>query len=361
MSVKILKLNDRKQQKVIERFLARPAFDPKSETVAREVLDAVKKDGNRAVVKYAKMFDKVSLRVGDFKVTRRELNDARVRVSDDIQLAIRESRKRVVEFSRNGMRKDWRMGSPKGGTLGEQFMPLDRVGIYVPGGEAPLVSTVLMTVTLAKVAGVQEIVVCTPCKKGRKLNDGLLYALDVAGATEIYKVGGIQAIGMMAYGTSTMRKVQKIAGPGGTYVTAAKRLVYGDVALDLVAGPSEIAILADHTADSRYVAADMLSQAEHGTGWERAVLVTSSEKLAMEVAVQLDEQSATLSRQKAIQKVMDKGMLIVVVGHLDEGMDFCNKLAPEHLELMMDGARNWLKKVRSAGAVFLGMWSPECT
>ena len=361
MSVKILKLNDQKQQKTIERFLNRPAFDSKAEPVAREILEAVKKGGDRAVAKYARLFDKSSVKVGGFRVTRQELNDARVRLSDDIQLAIRESRKRVVEFSKNGMRKDWSMGSPKGGTLGEQFMPLDRVGIYVPGGEAPLVSTVLMTVTLAKVAGVQEIVVCTPCKDGDTLNDGLLYALDMAGATEIYKVGGVQSIGMMAYGTNTVRKVQKIVGPGGTFVTAAKRLVYGDVALDLVAGPSEIAILADHTADSRYVAADLLSQAEHGTGWERALLVTSSEKLAMEVAVQLDEQSALLSRREAVEKVMAKGMMIVVVGHLDEGMDLCNKFAPEHLELMMDGARNWLKKVRSAGAVFLGMWSPECT
>ena len=251
------------------------------------------------------------------------------------------------------------MFTPKGGELGEQFVPFDRVGIYIPGGAAPLASTVFMTVTLAKVAGVPEIVACTPSDAKGAVNPYILYALELAGATEIYRMGGIQAIGLMAYGTKTVRKVQKIVGPGGAYVTAAKRHVYGDVSLDSVAGPSEIAILADETAPAECVAADLLSQAEHGTGQEKALLVTNSNALAAAVAIQLVQQAETLSRKAAIQKVLEKGTLIVTVNTLDEGMELCNQFAPEHLEIMVREPRSWLRKVRSAGAVFFGTWTPE--
>jgi histidinol dehydrogenase len=233
------------------------------------------------------------------------------------------------------------------------------VGVYVPGGAAPLASTALMTATLARVAGVPEIVGCTPCASGKKLDPVLLYAMEAAGITEIYKVGGIQAIGLMAYGAKTIKKVQKIVGPGGTYVTSAKRQVYGEVALDMVAGPSEIAILADDTADPRYVAADLLSQAEHGTGHEKALLVTSSQRLANAVQSELETQAATLSRQACVREVMQSGMLLVVTPNLDEGMELINLFAPEHLELIVREPKNWLKKVERAGAVFVGPWSPE--
>ena len=258
------------------------------------------------------------------------------------------------------MRKDWTIATPKGGVLGEQFLPLERVGAYIPAGAAPLASTALMTVTLAKVAGVQEIVACTPCGKDGKVNPYLLYALEVAGATEIYRIGGIQAIGAMAYGTKTIRKVQKIAGPGGPYVTAAKRLVYGEVDLDLVAGPSEIAILADDSAVPAYVAADLLSQAEHGTGHEKALLVTPYMRLAEAVREQLVIQSALLSRQAAIEKVLKEGTLLAVVDNLDMGMDLCNLFAPEHMEILTKEPRRWVRSVRSAGAIFVGPWTPEC-
>jgi histidinol dehydrogenase len=257
------------------------------------------------------------------------------------------------------MKRDWSMPAGRGGRLGEQFTPFDRVGIYVPGGAAPLVSTVLMTVTLAKTAGVPEILACTPCGRDRRVNAALLYALKVAGATEVCRVGGVQAIGLMAYGTATVPKVQKIVGPGGPFVTAAKRQVYGQVALDLVAGPSEIAILADGAADPRLVAADLLSQAEHGTGQEKALLVTPSLRLARRVRAELEAQAGTLDRQAAVRAVMKKGMLLAVVSSLANGMELCNRFAPEHLELMMSDAGRWRKKVRCAGAVFVGSWSPE--
>ena len=217
-----------------------------------------------------------------------------------------------------------------------------------------------MTVTLARAAGVPEIVACTPCDARRKVNPALLHALEVSGATEIYRVGGIQAIGLMAYGTGSIAPVQKIAGPGGTFVTAAKRQVYGTVALDMVAGPSEIAVLADETARPDYVAADLLSQAEHGSGWEKALLVTPSRPLALAVREALEAQASTLSRQECVRQVMRRGMLLVVVSHLDEGMDLCNRFAAEHLELLVSEPKLWLRKVTCAGAVFVGAWSPEC-
>ncbi len=359
MRPRIVNWTSGKKNGTVETFLERPAFDRSVEQTVRRVLADIRTGGDRAVLTYVRRFDGVSLGKDDLRVGRRELADARRGVDGKFRAAAREAYRRIAAFAKAGMRKDWRMRSPRGGTLGEQFMPLDRVGVYVPGGAAPLASTALMTVTLAKVAGVKEIVACTPCGRDGKMNPFLLYSLEVAGATEIYKVGGIQAVGLMAYGTETIRKVQKIAGPGGTYVTAAKRQVYGDVALDLVAGPSEIAVLADDAADARCVAADLLSQAEHGTGWEKALLATPSAALARAVAVEIRRQTASLSRRAAIRKVINRGMLLVVVRNMNDGMNLCNRFAPEHLEIMARKPRQLLKKVRCAGAIFLGKWTPE--
>ncbi|HPY62749.1 MAG TPA: histidinol dehydrogenase, partial [Kiritimatiellia bacterium] len=234
------------------------------------------------------------------------------------------------------------MASPKGGVLGERFTPLARVGAYIPGGAAPLVSTALMSLSLAKVAGVPEIVACTPCDKQGKVNPYLLHALEVAGATEIYRIGGIQAIGAMAYGTNTIRKVQKIVGPGGPYVTAAKKLVYGDVDLDMVAGPSEIAVLADETAVPAHVAADLISQLEHGTGHEKALLVTPYMSMASKVLAEMQRQIESLSRRAAIEVAAAAGAMFVVADTLDTGMDLINRFAPEHLEIMTKEPRRWL-------------------
>jgi len=359
MEIKIAKWAPDKPASVVTSFLKRPAFDPVAEHTAREALENVRLNGDSAVLKYIQDFDGVTVKPDGLRVAMAELAEARDTVDPQFRIAARETYKRVTTFSRAGMKKDWKIFSPKGGELGEQFVPFDRVGVYVPGGQAPLVSSVLMTVTLAKVAGVQEIVVCTPSDSQGRVNPYILFALELAGATEIYRVGGIQAIGMMAYGTKTVRKVQKIVGPGGAYVTAAKKLVYGEVALDLVAGPSEIAILADETAPAECVAADLLSQAEHGTGHEKALLVTNSTSLANKVAEQVLIQAETLSRKQAIYRVLEKGMLLVVVNTLDEGMELCNLFAPEHLEILVREPRNWLRKVRAAGAVFFGNWTPE--
>jgi len=343
----------------VERFLKRPAFADEAETAAAEVLQAVRQRGDAAVLTYAREFDGARLTAARMRVTPEEVAAATAAVDPAFRRAVREARKRIAAFARAGRARDWRMSSPGGGTLGERFEPYDRVGVYVPGGAAPLASTALMTATLAAVAGVPEIVVCSPCGPDGTLDPFLLHAIEAAGATEIYRVGGVQAIGMLAFGTRTVPKVQKIVGPGGTYVTAAKRQVYGHVALDLVAGPSEIAVLADDSANPRFVTADLLSQAEHGTGWEKALLVTPSRELATAVAAELPRQTRTLSRARAIRRVLRRGLLLVVVPTLDEGIELVNRFAPEHLEVMTRRPRSLLPRLRCAGAIFLGPWTPE--
>ncbi|OVE75951.1 histidinol dehydrogenase [bacterium E08(2017)] len=359
MKPRIVKWNIDSKSRTVNDFVKRPAFDDKAETAAAAVLSDIRKDGNKAIAKYCKKFDKATLKPSDFKVKRSELVAAKKKISKECLSAVREAHKRVKAFAKAGIRKDWSMSTGRGGNIGEKFVPLDRIGVYVPGGAAPLASTALMTVTLAKTAGVPEIVACTPCGPDKQVDPVLLHALEVSGATEVYRVGGIQSIGLMAYGTSTIKKVQKIVGPGGAYVTAAKRQVYGNVALDLVAGPSEIAILADSSANSKYVAADLLSQAEHGTGHEKALLVTSSSKLAQSVQKEVIKQAAELPANPGLDEVIQRGMLIVVVKNLDIGMELCNMFAPEHFEILVNKPKTWLKKVRCAGAVFLGNWSPE--
>ncbi len=360
INIRIAKWSTLRPAEAVYQFLNRPPISAEAESVAREVLAEVRARGDEAVARYVRQFDGASLTPAQFLVTSDERKAAIETVDTEFKRSATEAHRRIAKYAQNGLRKDWSMSTPKGGQLGEQFVPLTRVGIYIPAGAAPLASTALMTATLARVADVLEIVACTPANKEGKVDPFLLYALDVAGATEIYKIGGIQAIGAMAYGTRTIPKVQKIVGPGGPYVTAAKRLVYGDVDLDMVAGPSEIAILADDSAQPAYVAADLLSQAEHGTGHEKALLVTPSQKLAEAVREELARQTVKLSRREAIRKVLEQGTLLVVVDNLDVGMELCNRFAPEHLEIMTEEPRRWAKKVRSAGAVFVGAWTPEC-
>lgn len=360
VQIKVAKWAPSNQPRVVSDFLNRPAVLPEAEEKARQVLDDIRQRGDAAVVDALAQFEDQKMAPAKLPVTKSERMAAIDKVDGAFKKAAADALARIVKFSKASLRKDWNMLSPKGGMIGEQFQPLDRVGCYIPGGASPLASTALMTVGLAKVAGVPEIVACTPAEKSGKVNPYVLYALDLAGATEIYRIGGIQAIGAMAFGTKTIRAVQKIVGPGGPYVTAAKRLVYGVVDLDMLAGPSEVAILADDSAVASHVAADLLAQAEHGTGLEKALLVTSSPQLAYAVSDELLKQAADLSRSATVQKVLAEGTLLVVVDNLDIGMDLVNQFAPEHLEIVVREPRIWLKKVRRAGAVFIGPWTPEC-
>lgn len=344
----------------VERFLARPAFLESAEEAAREVLASIRSGGDQAVRACVSKFDGVELGVNDFRVKDTAIRAAERSVDAAFKRAAKEAHRRIRAYSKAGLKRDWEMTTEHGGRLGEFFVPYERVGVYVPGGAAPLASSALMTVTLAKVAGVDEIVACTPCDQSGAVNPYVLYALKLAGATEVYRVGGIQAIGMMAYGTQSVAAVQKIVGPGGAYVTAAKRQVYGAVALDLVAGPSEIAVLADESANPRHVAMDLFSQAEHGTGDEKALLVTPSADLLDAVEAAMKELLPGLTRQDAIRKVAaNGGIYLVKVDQLDDGVALCNRFAPEHLELMVKRPRQVMKKIRCAGAVFLGPWTPE--
>ena len=348
------------QNKVVTRFLQRSAFPEEAEKAATEVLAAVRAEGDAAVARYVAKFEGAKLSPKKFRVTDAELSAAEAQVPPALKRAVKDAHARVMRFSKASLRAPWTMKTPKGGTAGEFYSPMDRVGVYVPGGTAPLASTSVMTVTLAKAAGVKEIVACTPAGPTGTPNPVLLYALKLAGATEVYRVGGIQAIGLMAFGTKTVKKVQKIVGPGNAYVTAAKRQVYGYVGIDQVAGPSEIAELADGTVPAAWVAADLLSQAEHGSGWEKSLLVTQSKDFAEEVKRALFAQTATLSRKTLIQRVIDRdGILFAVTPTVKEGLELVNRFAPEHFEIMCKDATRLMKGVRSAGAVFAGAWTPE--
>lgn len=250
------------------------------------------------------------------------------------------------------------MRNSHGAVVGEKFDAFQRVGVYIPGGTAPLVSTALMTITLAKVAGCREIVVTTPCGPDGSINAALLFAARAAGATEIYRLGGAQAIAALAYGTPTIHRVQKIFGPGNAYVVTAKRLLVGHVAIDLLPGPSELLVLADDTANPKFAAADLLAQAEHGSGHERVWLVTTSAKLLNAVEREVAKQLPRLARREFIKQVLAENAWLIQVKSLDDGVALANRLAPEHCELMVRKAREVSRGLVTAGAIFLGPWSP---
>lgn len=359
MQVRIDRWTPKQTSDAVDAFLRRPAFDTGAEETARELLADIRARGDAAVAECVRKFDGAELAPAQFAVGSEERKSAIEKVDSEFKRCAMDAHRRIMRFAQAGLRKDWSIPTPKGGQVGEQYVPLSRVGCYIPAGAAPLASTALMTVTFARAANVPEIVACVPAGRDGMVDPYVLYALDLAGTTEIYKIGGIQAIGAMAFGTQTIRKVQKIVGPGGPYVTAAKRLVYGFVDLDMVAGPSEIAILADENAKAELVAADLLSQAEHGTGHEKALLVTPSQRLAEAVQAELLKQTKKLSRRDAIGKVLENGTLLVVVENLDAGMELCNRFAPEHLEIHAAEPRRWAQSVKTAGAVFLGAWTPE--
>ena len=359
MRIGIVDIRSGREPRALGAFLQAPAVDPAAERVARRALERVRREGDRAVALLTARFNRTRLSPRAFRVPAAEIKAASAIMEPSFRRAVARVLANVRRFARAGLRADWHIDTPGGGRIGERFVPLGRVGVYVPGGVSPLASTALMTVPLAAVAGVREIVACTPTGPDGRVDPHILFALDRAGATEIYRLGGIQAIGAMAFGTETLRGVDKIVGPGGPYVTAAKRLAYGRVALDMVAGPSEIAVLADGSARAAHVAADLLSQAEHGTGHERTLCVTTSAALAGAVRRELERQAAELPRTDAIRRVLERRSLIVVVRDLAQGTDIVNRFAPEHLEILARRASRLVPEIRCAGAVFIGPWTPE--
>jgi histidinol dehydrogenase len=333
-------------------------FDAEIEHRTSAILAEVQTRGDAALLELTQRFDGAKLTPEQLLVTQAELLAASLKADEEIRAAVAEAEKNIAMFARKSLRKQWSTRNSHGAKVGEKFDPFQRVGIYIPGGKAPLVSTALMTITLAKVAGCPEIVVCTPCAKDGTVNEALLFAAKTAGATEIYKVGGAQAIAAMAYGTATIRRTQKIFGPGNEYVVTAKRLVVGHVAIDLLPGPSELLVLADDTADARLIAADLLAQAEHGSGHERVWLVTTSGKLLKAVEKELKTQESKLPRSGFVEVALENNGWLIQVKTIEDGITLTNRLAPEHCEVMTRNVARVSNAIRTAGAIFLGPWSP---
>ncbi len=333
-------------------------FDPVIEERARGIVEAVRTRGDEALLEFTARFDGAQLTAEQLPVTQAELLAASLKADKALRAAVAEANKNIATFARKSLRKNWSVKNSHGAKVGEKFDPFQRVGIYIPGGTAPLVSTALMTITLARVAGCREIVVCTPCGKDGGINPALLFAVRAAGATEIYRLGGAQAIAALALGTATIRPVQKIFGPGNAYVVAAKRLLFGRVALDLLPGPSEVLVLADDTANPKFAAADLLAQAEHGSGHERVWLVTNSSKILSAVQKEIERQLPKLARREFITRALQNNGWLIQVKSLADGVALVNRLAPEHCEVMTRQAAKVSADILTAGAIFLGHHSP---
>ena len=344
--------------KLNKLIAASSLFDPVIEQRTREIIRNVEQHGDKALIQFTEKFDGAKLAPRQLSVGQTELANAWRSTDARTRKAIRLAKANVAFFAKQSLRKNWQARNPQGGVVGEKFDPFARVGVYIPGGPAPLASTTLMTVTLAKVAGCREIVACTPCDKAGQVNAALLAARGQAGATEVYRVGGAQAIAAMACGTKTIRPVQKIFGPGNAYVVAAKRLLFGRVAIDLLPGPSEMFVLADASANPKFAAADLLAQAEHGSGHERVWLASNSKKLIAGVQREIDRQLPSLSRQKFIKKVLGKNGWLIHVKSINDGIALANRIAPEHCELMLRNPGPAVKQIVTAGAIFVGSWSP---
>src|SRR6266853_2819063 len=355
----VIRYTDRDYAKRLREVTAPSTlFDPTIEQRTRTILQEVEKRGDDAVLELTERFDGARLDAGQLGVTQAELMSASLQADPSLRAAVAEADRNIASFAKKSRRKDWSMRNLHGAVVGEKFDPFQRVGIYVPGGTAPLVSTALMTVTLARVAGCPEIVVCTPCGSDGAINSAVLFAARAAGATEIYRVGGAQAIAAMACGTATLQPVNKIFGPGNAYVVAAKRLLFGRVAIDLLPGPSEVLVLADDTAEPSFIAADLLAQAEHGSGHERVWLVTSSSALLRAVQQELTRQLPGLSRRAFITAALQNNGWLIQVQSLESGIALVNQLAPEHCEVMTRNAGKVAAKIVTAGAIFLGPFSP---
>jgi histidinol dehydrogenase len=323
----------------------------------REILDQVRVGGDQALLQLVEKFDHTLLSRPELRVDQREISKAVENLDSGMREALETAKQNVQEFARKSQRIDWLAKNGQGAEVGEYFHPFQRVGIYVPAGTAPLVSSAIMTVSLATEIGVPEIVVVSPVGPDKKMNHALLGALQIAGATEIFKIGGAQAIAALAFGTETIPKVDKIFGPGNAYVTEAKRQVFGYVAVDLLPGPSEILVLADASARPAWLAADLLAQAEHGPG-SVICAVSPSRSILEATEMEMTKQVATLPRRKFLEEVVSNRAYAVLVRDFAHAVQFINGFAPEHLSIVTQDPWSIAKRIRNAGAIFLGSYSP---
>jgi len=354
MRIRVVKTSEPAFKSLMARILQRRGSrEGEVEKRVAEILRAVQKTGDRAVVRYTELFDRVRLTRSTMEVKPGEIERAMKKVPAKDLLTLRLAARRIAAFHRRQLQKSWQYHDPIGMLLGQRITPLERVGVYVPGGKASYPSTVLMNTIPAKVAGVKEVIMTSPIGKDGTI---ILAAAKIAGVDRIFRVGGAQAIAAMAFGTGTIPKVDKIVGPGNIFVATAKRLVFGDVNIDSIAGPSEILLLVDDSADPEYVAADMLSQAEHDE-LAAALCVTTSMSTALKIQRATEEQFRQTKRQAITFKSLEKYGAIIVVRGMAEALQLANTIAPEHVELIVKQPEKWARGVRNAGAIFLGPYS----
>mgnify|MGYP000727634452 CR=1 FL=1 len=357
--MRTIALTEETRKNVLENLLKRsPSSYGKFEDAVAEIVENVRNNKDAAVFEYTKRFDGADINAGNIKVTKEEIDEAYEQVDPSLLDVIRKALVNIREYHEKQKKYSWFDSKPDGTMLGQKVMPLAKVGVYVPGGKAVYPSSVLMNVVPAKVAGVEKIIMTTPCGKDGKVYPSTLVAAMEAGADEIYKVGGAQAIAALAFGTESIPKVDKIVGPGNIFVALAKKAVYGNVSIDSIAGPSEILVLADETANPRYVAADLLSQAEHDE-MASAILVTTSEELAHKVSDEIDGFLNQLSRKEIMEKSLDSFGYILVASDMKEAIDTANAIASEHMEIMTANPFDTMTRIRNAGAIFLGEYSSE--
>lgn len=352
-------INEEEKKNILKNLLKRSTSNYKEfENVVDDILANVRENGDKALFEYTKKFDKADIDASTVKVTDAEIEEAYKAISPELVEIIKKALVNIREYHVLQKRNSWFDTKDNGILLGQKISPLARVGVYVPGGKAAYPSSVLMNIVPAKVAGVPEIIMTTPCDASGKVYPTTLVAAHEAGATAIYKAGGAQAIAALAYGTESIPKVDKIVGPGNIFVALAKRAVYGHVSIDSIAGPSEILVLADETANPRYVAADLLSQAEHDE-MASAILVTTSEELADKVSEEVDKFVAILERKEIIEKSLDNYGYMIVAKDMEEALDVVNEIASEHLEIVTANPFDVMTRVKNAGAIFLGEYSSE--
>ncbi len=357
--MRIIELTKETKNNILNDLLKRSPnnYGEYEETVNR-IIEQVRERGDRAVFDYTRQFDKCELTAENLVVTEDEIKEAYQALDDALIGTMRKSAENIRAFHEKQVRHSFFTTKPDGSILGQRITPLERAGVYVPGGKAAYPSSVLMNVVPAKVAGVSEIIMTTPPGKDGKVNPGTLVAADLAGVDRIYKAGGAQAIAAMAFGTESIPKVDKITGPGNIFVALAKKAVFGYVSIDSVAGPSEILVLADNTADPRDVAADLLSQAEHDE-LASAILITDSRELAEKVSAEAEHFTKQLSREEIIRKSLDNYGYILVAEHMDDAVEAANDIASEHMEILTKDPFQTMTKVKNAGAIFLGEYSSE--
>lgn len=357
--MRIETLDDTTKRNLLDDLLKRsPSSYDAYEKNVQDILNTVRERKDEAIFEYTERFDGAKINASNIRVTDEEIQEAYAVVDDNLLRIIRKALKNIESYHAKQMRYSWFDSQPNGTMLGQKVTALQRVGVYVPGGKAVYPSSVLMNIMPAKVAGVDEIIMVTPPGKDGKVNPTTLVAAKEAGADQVYKVGGAQAIAALAYGTESIPKVDKIVGPGNIYVALAKKAVYGHVSIDSIAGPSEILVLADETANPRYVAADLLSQAEHDE-LASAILVTTSMDLAEKVSAETEKFVAELSRSEIIRKSLDNFGHILVADTLEDAIDTANEIASEHLEIMTKDPYQVMTKIRNAGAIFIGEYSSE--